>query len=533
MVYPVFHGDSSSSFNILGNETTPPPGRPGAGEDAVVDRLIESVLGKARRMFLATSVAGNSSGSSVFFARDGDELVFFTFNPSRKAEQIRVNPNVQAVVWPDGEEGIRGLQIQGRCQRIRDKHEVQRAREAILAVTDAFRSFMDDPFLVANNVVGYYRLRPVTTKYVDFHDDPKFRWREYPQNRVPMLREMAGAIGRSLLLWIRALRAPFFTATLVPVGLGAVIAAGELKTQGLGFDWGLFWLVLFGALCAHAGTNLGNDYGDHLSRNDELNKVPSPFNGGSRVIQAGLIAPWKILLATVVCFLTCIAIGLHLNAVLGGAWLAPTPLLWVGMAGVVLGIAYTLGPVRLGYRGLGEPAIAIGFGPVIVLGTHYVLTAGRLDSWSWLEPLLASVPVAIFVMLIVWINQFQDVPADRAVGKNNWVVRLARAGAGVDYTRPLALYRVFLAAGFVAVAALGLGGWAGWFGTGWAFIALLPVVLAWYGMRMASDWHRRSREPGVDWQRLPYDLLKVNALTIGLHLAVGLLLIVAYAPLRT
>jgi len=36
-------------------------------------------------MVLATSVDSCSSCASVFFARDGDDLLFFTFNPTRKA----------------------------------------------------------------------------------------------------------------------------------------------------------------------------------------------------------------------------------------------------------------------------------------------------------------------------------------------------------------------------------------------------------------------------------------------------------------
>ena len=58
----------------------------------VLDKKIENVLDQADRMFIATSVGGNSSGASVFFSRDGEDLVFFTFHPTRKAEQIRLNP---------------------------------------------------------------------------------------------------------------------------------------------------------------------------------------------------------------------------------------------------------------------------------------------------------------------------------------------------------------------------------------------------------------------------------------------------------
>ena len=48
----------------------------------VLDKKIEDVLDSADRMFIATSVGGNSSGASVFYARDGEDLVFFTFNLS-------------------------------------------------------------------------------------------------------------------------------------------------------------------------------------------------------------------------------------------------------------------------------------------------------------------------------------------------------------------------------------------------------------------------------------------------------------------
>ena len=60
--------------------------------NTALDKKIENVLDQAERMFIATSVGGNSSGASVFFSRDGEDLVFFTFHPTRKAEQIRLNP---------------------------------------------------------------------------------------------------------------------------------------------------------------------------------------------------------------------------------------------------------------------------------------------------------------------------------------------------------------------------------------------------------------------------------------------------------
>ena len=105
----------------------------------LLDKKIEDVLNEADRMFIATSVGGNSSGASVFFNRDGDDLIFFTFNPTRKAEQIRINPRVHAVIWPKGQEGIRGLQIDGEAYKIKDEDEKKKAYDLVLQTTEAFK----------------------------------------------------------------------------------------------------------------------------------------------------------------------------------------------------------------------------------------------------------------------------------------------------------------------------------------------------------------------------------------------------------
>ncbi|NOY05406.1 MAG: UbiA family prenyltransferase [Chlorobi bacterium] len=501
-----------------------------------LDNKINSILDQADRMFLSTAVNGTPSGSSVFFARDGEDLVFFTFNTTRKAEQIHYNPKVQVVIWPNGQEGIRGLQIEGECFRIKDEKEIQRARELVLATTTAFQEFMDDEFLIKNNVVGYYRIKPTVIKHVDFYAETKFEWKEYPQNQPNEALEVLRALKNRLLIWFRAARVPFFTASIVPILLGAVIAHGDLAAMGAeaSWSWSIFFLALFGGLLAHAGTNISNDYFDHTSRNDEFNKLFSPFNGGSRMIQAGLLPPWKVLLAAVICFGATVAIGLKLNAILTGSAFGDSPLLWIGIAGVALGLLYTMSPVRLGYHGFGELSIALGFGPVMVLGTHYVLTAPYLQTaniaWHWQTPLLASVPVAILIMLVVWINQFQDAPADKKAGKNTWVVRLAELdGNVVRYDRPFKYYMVFNYFAFAYIFTLGLlGAFAPSLSTPLVWFAGLPFILAWFAIRWGREWLTRWNQPNADRQKLPYELLKVNVSTIGVHFLTGLLLILGF-----
>lgn len=504
--------------------------------DELLDEKIEAILTATNRMTLATSSDGNSSAATVFFARDKGDLIFFTFNTSRKAEQIRVNPHVQAVVRPEGRDELQALQIEGRCYQIKDEKEQQKAYELIVQTTDAFRPLMDDAFLKQNKVTGYYRLKPYSIKYVDFDMQPPFVWREYPQNRPSAVKDALQTFYTRLMLWVRAVRAPFFTATLVPVLLGSVIAYTDLqRAAALQFwNWTHFWLVLIGAIFSQAGTNLGNDYFDHTSHNDEFNKSFSPFNGGSRMIQAGLIKPWKVLFAAAFFFMATVFIGFNLNAALNGAYLANSPLLWIGIAGVALGFLYTGHPVRLGYRGWGELSIALGFGPLMVLGAHYVLTAPYISqnalSWNWQMPLLASVPVAILIMLVVWINQFQDLPADKEVGKNTWVVRLSGIKDNhVDYEKPFLYYIYFTNFSFGFILLLGvIGFFRPQLSTPFVLISLLPVILARKAIKWGLEWLERWNKPGADRQKLPYELLKVNVSTIGVHLFTGSLLVIGY-----
>ena len=499
-----------------------------------LDTKIEKVLNDADRMFIATSVGGNSSGASVFFNRSGEDLIFFTFNPSRKAEQIRINPRVHVVIWPKGQEGIRGLQIDGECYQIKDQSEINNAYKLILETTDAFKEFMDDDFLKDNKVIGYYRIKPTTIKYVDFFQDEKFEWKSYPHNKSSAIKFALILALKRIGLWLRTIRAPFLTATLAPVFIGSAVAFNDLKDSGLTQSWSprLFWIVLGGACLAQIATNASNDYFDHTSNADEINKVASPFNGGSRVIQVGLMTAGQVLLTALFSILGAISIGLYLNKEISGEFLGNTPLLWIGVLGTFLAFGYTGDPVRLGYKGLGEFAIALGFGPVMVLGAHYVLTSPihntNLSNWNWIEALLASIPIAILVMLIVWINQFQDAPSDAAVGKNTLVVKTATDNGWMRLEKPLKLYKLFMIDAFLSIILIGILSLFTEYGTRYIFIALLPALIAWKAFKMADEWIIKWNNPKADRQKVPYELLLVNISTIGIHFLTGILVALSY-----
>ena len=474
---------------------------------------------------LASAVGGNPSATALPCVADGDGVLFVCPRMSRAAAQLGLNPAAQALLFDADTQ--RGVELSGFCRELADAATrdaaAQRLGERLSpAATQDLRTPGPGRFAL-------FRLEPTRSALFGASGEDEGAGVDFPQNVPRSSRLVLAALGSELRLWVRAVRAPFFTAAVVPMLLGAAVARHAMPAAG--WQWSVFAWALLGAVLAAAGTNLINDYGDSRSGADEANAAAgNPFTGGSRMIQLGLLAPWQMLLASLLCFAATMVIGLHLNARLSGWALAPSPLLGIGAVGCALGVAYTVGPFALSYRGWGELAVALGFGPVIVLGSSYVLSAAAGVAWPWLGALLASAPVALFILLVLWINQFQDAPSDAASGKRNWVVRVSEQGAGrFDFERAFELYSGLNLAGFGAIAALGLLGWMRPdLATPWVWIALLALPLFLRARMQGRRWIARWRAAAEGHGALAFELLPVNATTIGVHLASGLLLSLAY-----
>jgi 1,4-dihydroxy-2-naphthoate octaprenyltransferase len=292
--------------------------------------------------------------------------------------------------------------------------------------------------------------------------------------------------------WLRAIRPQFLTATIVPVALGATAAWHDTG----GFRWPRFWITAAGALLVHIGANLANEYWDYVSGADGKEPPVTSLSGGSRVIQDGLIAPRAILGASIALLAAGAALGLYLNGLARG-----NVILALGIVGVFLGYFYSGAPLRLGYRGIGEVVIGLGFGPLMLAGTYYV----QADSLSP-RVFLISLPVGLLIALVLLINGFPDRGADLAAGKRTLVVLLGERRAAT-------LYHVLLAAAYVSVVVeIGVGVLPPS-----ALVVLLSLPLAWRAYAVSRDNYGRVTE-----------LLPANAATIGLHSLVGLLLVVGF-----
>jgi 1,4-dihydroxy-2-naphthoate octaprenyltransferase len=216
-----------------------------------------------------------------------------------------------------------------------------------------------------------------------------------------------------------AMRPKFFPASVLPVLAGTAwgfMVAGQ-------FDWPVFLLALVATVCVHAGANVLNDVGDDIGGTDRQNEQRIyPYTGGSRFIQSGIMS---------VSGMARLGISLMGIAAIAGILLLLSKgimIIWFGLAGLLIAVLYSLGPLRLASLGVGELSVGVAFGVLPVVGSAW-LQSGVIDS----SALLFSIPISAWVAAILLINEVPDIAADGATGKRTLPVRLGLNGTAVVY----------------------------------------------------------------------------------------------------
>ncbi|MBN1545995.1 MAG: prenyltransferase [Syntrophaceae bacterium] len=213
----------------------------------------------------------------------------------------------------------------------------------------------------------------------------------------------------TLKAWFQASRPPFFIATMIPLTIGWIMA-------GLYGDWhpGRFFLVTLGALMVHLATNLANDYFDHIQGTDAGISI-----GGSRVIQEGKITPAALRKSLIVLYSLAFIIAFYLMAAYD-LW----PMLPFVLFSFCSSLFYVAPPIRYGYYGLGEVFVGINMGPIMVVGTYYVIAGG----FAW-WPFYISLPIGLMVAAILYYQSIPDIDTDQTAGKRTVAVRLGKRGS--------------------------------------------------------------------------------------------------------
>lgn len=225
--------------------------------------------------------------------------------------------------------------------------------------------------------------------------------------------------GKTLKRLFNATRPKFFPASVAPVLAGSAwgfTAAGE-------FDWLVFGLALFATVCVHAACNVLNDVGDEAVGTDRQNQDRIyPYTGGSRFIQTGIMS------AADMARLGISLLALAAIAGVGLIFIKGAMIFYFGLAGIVLGVLYSLGPVKLSALGIGEFAVAVAFGVVPISGAAW-LQGAQLEA----NLLLFSIPISMWVAAILLINEVPDIAADNATGKRTLPVRVGLKGTALVY----------------------------------------------------------------------------------------------------
>lgn len=243
---------------------------------------------------------------------------------------------------------------------------------------------------------------------------------------------------RSLFL---ATRPMFFPASAVPVVVGTAWGLHD----AVALDGWALALALVGMFCLHAAANVINDVGDELNGADRLNEDRiAPFTGGSRFIQNGTLSVRDMLGWGMALLAAALVLGLVLIYGKGQT------VLYLGLLGAGLAVAYSLPPLQLASRGLGELAVAVAFGVPVAASAW--LQQGQFSR----ESVLAAAAVGCWTAAILVVNEVPDRRADAAAGKRTLVVRLGATGAQWLY---LGLNAAALAAQAMLLVGVGLPPW--------------------------------------------------------------------------
>jgi 1,4-dihydroxy-2-naphthoate octaprenyltransferase len=286
--------------------------------------------------------------------------------------------------------------------------------------------------------------------------------------------------------WILASRPATLTAAFTPVAVGTACAFADGK-----LSWGPALAALFGAFCIQIGTNLANDVFDFEKGADTAARL-----GPVRAVQAGLLTPAEVRSGMVVVFALATLAGLYLTRVAG--W----PVVAIGVASILSGVAYTGGPYPLGYHGLGDLFVLVFFGFVAVCGTTFVQTGSVSALSVW-----AAVPVGALATAVLVVNNVRDREQDAAAGKRTLAVKLGPDGGRAEYA--LLLF-VSYAVPVLLVLVEGRPVWV-----------LLPLVTLPWGMILVRRiWRDRGRELNGLLKRTAQLLLVFGCLlAAGLSLA--------------
>jgi 1,4-dihydroxy-2-naphthoate polyprenyltransferase len=197
--------------------------------------------------------------------------------------------------------------------------------------------------------------------------------------------------------WLISTRAAVLIMTFISAAL-----AGLFAWRDGSFSF-LPWLALTLALIlAHASNNIFNDYTDFVRGVDKDNYYRNIY--GAQPVASGLMTKRQHLTYFGVTVLIALALGLYLAFYTG---FSATTWILIGLGAFFL-LFYTW-PLK--GMALGEIAVLIVWGPLMIGGGYYVLT----QQWSW-NVVIASLPYVLGVTTVIFGKHIDKLDMDKAKG---------------------------------------------------------------------------------------------------------------------
>lgn len=266
----------------------------------------------------------------------------------------------------------------------------------------------------------------------------------------------------SFSAWMAQIRANFLVLAVFLVAIGLAVTWNYQSAAPANGAFNFFHaaLIMTGVVLAHISVNLFNEYSDYRTKID-FNTNRTPFSGGSGMIVNGKTSPRTVLTAAILTLLFAFGTGVYFSLV------AHWSIMVIAVLGGLTIVLYT--PVLARFM-LGELFAGLMLGTLVVIGTFIAMTASpgmSLSEIVTVRLILISIPPGILTSLLLLINEFPDVEADRNGGRKHLVIRFGKQKAAWIYA-----FGVFLAFGIIiALPILGIT-------STWIYLALLPLPLA-------------------------------------------------------
>ncbi len=191
-----------------------------------------------------------------------------------------------------------------------------------------------------------------------------------------------------------------FHMTGVSVLLGSLIALIRQGNINILFTL----LVLIGLVAVHAATNILNDYFDTRYGVDRPGSPTTLYR--PHPVLDGIFTARDIIIISFILYTAGGLIGTYLFLLRG--W----PIAALMALGIFASIAYTAGPIKYKYRGMGEISVFLMWGPLMTFGSYYVQTG----NWNGVGTVFAvSFPIGILVALVLLANNLKDMHYDAAI----------------------------------------------------------------------------------------------------------------------